>query len=185
MRHARSTITSVAALGAALLGGAPAAAHERGMSQLDLGVSGARVDAHAIFAADDPVDTAHWFQKMLLVAVDGAPCAVELGRTETNGGDREAWATYRCDEAPGLVTATLFELRPGERVVVGLHGGAELVQAVLTHDKRQVSLALARPSAPRRWPLVAAAAVAGALLVAALLRRRARAKSLDPRRDAP
>jgi hypothetical protein len=163
-----------------------AAAHERGMWQLDLAVSGTRIDAHAIFAAQDRVDPAHFFDEQLELSVDGSPCAAHLDRAEPVGQDLEAWATIRCTETPGHVTATLYDLRPEERVVASLHTADQLSQAVLTPEKRQISLVVPRSASARparTW--TAALALFVTLIIVTVWVRRRSSSHRTPGRSAP
>jgi hypothetical protein len=176
MRHATRTITLVGPTCALLLlASSRAGAHERGMSQLDLAVSGARVDGHAIFAVEDRVDPEHFFDKQLELTVDGAACTPHVDRTATEGKDFDVWVTLRCPREPGHIAATVYDLRPEDRVVASLHTGDRLTQAVLTSEKRQLSLTVPRPSSSRpsnTW--LAALALSVTLIVVTLLLRRRR-----------
>jgi hypothetical protein len=188
MAHGRTTIPPVDGpvlvpgllVLALALSAAPSHAHDLGLAQLDLGVAGSRLEAHAIYSVRARVDPLHWVNKEVAVEVDGASCTGSLDRTETNDQDFEIWATYACPDAPGTVSVTVYELGRGAQLVARIHAGDKSTQAVLTAEKRQLSLEVTPPSQapPRRWPWAAALAILVTLIIVTLhLRTRARPKA--------
>jgi hypothetical protein len=117
------------------------------------------------------------------VTADGAPCPATFGGAAVTEVDGLAIAaTYACPpvEETSEIAVTLYylsALRPGHRQVARIAAGSATSAAVLSADRRALSLRL--PAAPRRassrvrW-LVAAAAIAVATVafVGARMRRR-------------
>jgi hypothetical protein len=108
------------------------------------------------------------------VTADGAPCAATFGGASVTEVDGLAIAaTYACPpvEETSEVAVTLYylsALRPGHRQVARIAAGSATSAAVLSADRRALSLRL--PGAPRHapsrapWLLAAAAAVAAVAL---------------------
>jgi len=168
-----------------------ALAHTPGLSVAELDVAaGGEVDASFTFASAEPLggtpmrddDLRAFVLDGVDVTADGARCpATFKGARPTETDALLLEASYACPQGAADFTVTLYylsALRPGHREIARIVAPNATAEAILTGDRRALSLHVpgapgARPS-PRR---TVAGLLAGALVAAAALvgwRRRAR-----------
>lgn len=182
MRHAASI-----AVWLAFATVAPAWAHDRGVTQLDLTLDGARVHATLRTHPADPIEPALYVRDQLEVRADGAACQPTLPEAGLADGDRIVRVTFVCDDAPIELRLLVYGIKPREQVIARIEGAGRIAQRVLTESEREVIWYAPEPKLLRRtrwWPgtlvsLVSLVSLAVAFFagVAFLIAKRSRARS--------
>jgi hypothetical protein len=159
-------------------------AHTPGLSTAEFSVQpGGHVDARFVFASGEPLVPRDDLGAFLLdgvdVAADGARCAGTFRGVEPVETDGVALAaTYACPDDLAEVEVTLYYLSalpPGHREIVRIVAGSATGEAVLTGDRRALTLRLpndgqAASGARRRaWREIAVAAFVSAVALALLV----------------